>query len=99
MANNPTGLLGSELDKLRVQAVWNKGREIPGYDRNVWRYDDDGNVIRRDEYGKTDSQHGWQIDHVIASAIGGMDVYGNLRPLHYKGNASRGGLLAALLRK
>lgn len=91
--------LGGSPSEFRIQAVWNKGRMIPGYDPNLWRHDADGRVIRRDAYGKTDSPHGWQIDHIAATAIGGMDVYGNLRRLHCKGNASRGGLLAAALRK
>ena len=99
MANSLTGLLGLDFDELRIQAVWNKGREIPGYHKDEWRYDDDGRLIRRNEYGKTNLPHGWQIDHIAATALGGLDVYGNLRPLHCKGNASRGGLLAALLRK
>lgn len=89
----------SSLEEVRIQAVWNKGRIIAGYDPNVWRYDDDGRVIGRGHYGKTDSKHGWQIDHILASALGGMDAYANLRPLHCTGNARRGGLLAALLAK
>ncbi len=102
MANSPLLALplgGGGNNEFRVQAVWNKGRPIPNYDPNVWRYDDDGRVIKRSDYGKSDSRHGWQIVHIVASALGGLDGLANLRPLHCKGNASRGGILGGLLGK
>ena len=72
-----------------VQAVWDKGREIAEFDPAVWRHDDEGNVIKRDEYGNRDSDYGWEIDHIRPVSDGGSDDLVNLRPLQWAANASR----------
>ena len=101
--NKLTTLLSNALmgDDYIVQMVWNKGTPVPGLEHqsDLWRYDADGRMIYRHDYGKRDSAHGWEKDHIIASALGGSDAISNLRPLHYKGNAMRGGLLGNLLRE
>ncbi|MEZ0224620.1 MAG: HNH endonuclease signature motif containing protein [Alphaproteobacteria bacterium] len=74
-------------------AVWMKGRHIPGYDPAVWRWDYFGAVMKYAEYGSRSSPFGWEVDHIVASAIGGSDRLDNLRPLHWKNNASLGGRL------
>jgi hypothetical protein len=44
----------------------------------------------------TQALHGWQVDHYpIAQCNGGRHVVGNLRALHWRVNASLGGLLGA----
>jgi hypothetical protein len=100
MATNGTlgGLLASILDpeEAKKRAVWAKGHVIPGVDPDVFRRDDDGTVICFAEYGLY-TEYGWQIDHQTATALGGLDVYGNLRPLHWRNNSSRGGLLSSIL--
>lgn len=86
-------------EALQKWAVWLKGHEIPGYDRDVWRRDDFGNVIRFGDYGKRESQFGWEKDHVQPQALLGQSHIGNLRPLHCSKNASLGGILGSLLGK
>ena len=41
--------------------VWEKGKDVPGRDRSVWRFDDCGALIRLYDYGKQ-SEYGWDID-------------------------------------
>lgn len=87
------------LEALRRHSVWSKGRIIGGYDPNVWRADVYGNIIKFSAYGDRTSEYGWEIDHRTPSVLGGTGDLGNLRPLHWRENASRGGTLAALLGK
>lgn len=47
-----------------VKDVWQKGRAIAGYDSSIWRHDICGRVMKFAEYGNTDSQHGWEVDHI-----------------------------------
>jgi len=91
------GLLGaiSAKDRRKI-AVWVKGYEIPGYLATEWRRDDFGNTIRFRDYGDRSSEFGWEIDHITPVALGGSDGIMNLRPLHYRANASLGGLLSGL---
>jgi hypothetical protein len=78
--------------------VWAKGHIIPGYAPSEWRRDDFGHLIRYSAYGDRTSPHGWEIDHIRPSALGGGEGIDNLRPLHCKKNASLGGLLATYLK-
>ena len=75
-----------------IQKVWEKGRKVPNRDPKVLRVDDDFRIIRRKQYGK-ESVAGWELDHIIPSAIGGRDVLSNLRPLHWESNRRRGAFL------
>jgi hypothetical protein len=61
-----------------------------------WAIDCDGRFIRRSEYGQY-SEFGWQVDHTVPSAIGGNDLFANLRPRHWRGNSMAGGSLGGLL--
>ncbi|MDP1699576.1 MAG: HNH endonuclease signature motif containing protein [Aestuariivirga sp.] len=104
MANNLNllaGLLSNNIfnDEKLIQEVWEKGKPVPGLDDRHWRYDADGRMICRSDHGKRDSAYGWEKDHIVPTAVGGLDILSNLRPLHCKGNSLRGGLLSALLRK
>lgn len=92
------GLLSSVLDseESKKRAVWAKARVIPGINPDLFRYDDDGSLICFEEYGQY-TEYGWQIDHQTPTALGGLDRYGNLRPLHWRNNTSRGGLLSSIL--
>ena len=87
------GLLPGELTKL---AVWAKGTPIPGYDSNVWRRDEYGNAMRYSDYGNRALDFGWERDHIVALALGGLDIIDNMRPLHWRANASLGGVLSNL---
>lgn len=73
-----------------VQAVWERGNVVSGYDPRIWRQDQCGAWIRRDHYGNADSQHGWEIDHIRPVAGGGGDELSNLQPLHWRNNRGKG---------
>lgn len=72
-----------------IQSVWNKATIVPGYDSTLWRKDQCGAWIGRNFYGNRTSVYGWEIDHVYHVCRGGSDALSNLRPLHWKNNASR----------
>jgi 5-methylcytosine-specific restriction endonuclease McrA len=86
------------FEALRIRAIWNKGQIIPGEDPAIWRRDDFGNKIRFQNKSDRSSLYGWESDHIIPRATGGTDELANLRPLHWRANASLGGLLGNLLR-
>ena len=85
--------LVSELLKL---AVWGKGTPIPEYSPTIWRRDAYGAAMKYSDYGNRESEYGWEMDHIIALALGGSDAPDNLRPLHWRANASLGGALSNL---
>ena len=83
-------ILGNaDPQELRKQSVWAKGHVIPDYDPNVWRRDDFGNPIRYGDYGDRNSDHGWEIDHIVPVERGGADTLSNLRPLQWSANVRR----------
>ena len=84
--------------QIEIVHVWSLGHEIPNYDSNVWRRDDNGDVIKFSEYGNRDSEFGWEIDHIHPSALGGSDHLSNKRPLHCRRNTADGGALGNALR-
>lgn len=87
---------GNEATKL---AVWNKGEVISGSDPALWRRDANRSVIRFSDYGDRSSEYGWEIDHIIPDALGGMNALSNLRPLHWRTNSGLGGILGAILKR
>ena len=82
-------------DRLNL-AVWTKGTPIPGYPSNIWRRDAYGNIMKYSDFGNRASEFGWERDHVVAVALGGTDTINNMRPLHWRANASLGGMLSNL---
>jgi 5-methylcytosine-specific restriction endonuclease McrA len=77
-------------DEQTKQTVWQGGRPIDGYDASVWRHDKCGAVMKYSEHGNTDSDHGWEIDHIIPRAKGGQTTTENLQPLNWKNNRAKG---------
>ena len=69
--------------------IWSKAAEIQGCDKNIWRCDEFGTVIKWSEYGKT-SKYGWEVDHWRPQSRGGSDKRGNLRAMHWSNNRSKG---------
>jgi hypothetical protein len=93
----PLPALPSETRELLERLfIWNKGTIIPGWDAAIWRWDCDGRVIRFSDYGIR-SEHGWEKDHAVPLGLSGPDNITNLRPRHWHGNASSGGILGSLI--
>jgi 5-methylcytosine-specific restriction endonuclease McrA len=76
------------------QAVWQKGKPIQqgdkSWDSSEWRWDICGTVMRYSEHGNRDSEHGWEIDHIIPNSKGGTDGLDNYQPLNWKNNSAKG---------
>ena len=72
------------------RAVWRKGRVIEGYDPNIWRYDMCGKPMKYSEHGNTNSDVGWEIDHILPTSRGGNDELDNLQPLQWENNRRKG---------
>lgn len=88
--NRNTDRNGQPFAQTTVRAVWNKGRTIDGYDPNTWRYDMCGKPMNFSDYGRTGSEHGWEVDHIKPVARGGSDDLSNLQPLQWDNNRRKG---------
>ncbi|WP_440216243.1 HNH endonuclease signature motif containing protein [Chromobacterium piscinae] len=73
-----------------IKEVWNKGKPINGIDREKYRLDQYGAIIRLSAYGDPESEFGWEIDHINPKAKGGTDDIDNLQPLFWWNNRSKG---------
>jgi hypothetical protein len=76
--------------------IWELAIPIPGLDSRHFRNDELGNLICRFSYGDRRSPYGWEIDYRIPMAPVGFARDRNFRPLHWRANASLGGILAGL---
>src|SRR5579862_3286011 len=68
-----------------VEAVWQKGSPIAGYDPGAYRRDRCGKTIARVAHGTT-GLYGWEVDHIRPVAKGGQDDLDNLEPLYWENN-------------
>ncbi len=92
------GLLLEFMEMEKRKAVWAKAlKGLIGLGDPEWARDDYGNLMRFSDYGDRTSPYGWELDHYpVPKSQGGSDDIGNLRPLHWRANATHGGLLGAL---
>jgi len=77
---------GSSFDEGTVELVWQKGTKVADYDPAIYRQDCCGAWMQRSEYGNTDAQYGWEIDHIKPISAGGGDTLNNLQPLRWENN-------------
>lgn len=78
--------------------VWDKGIIVKDYDPKYYRKDACGAWIAWSAYSDKHSPFGWEIDHIFPESRlqlekvsqESIDDILNLRPLHWKNNASKG---------
>jgi hypothetical protein len=92
--NSLLGLIGLTEYERRKIVAWNNALPI---ENSLDRIDCDKRIICWDDYGKQTAR-GWEIDHATPTALGGLDVYDNLRARHWQRNRSDGGLLGQLFK-
>lgn len=85
-----TTSLGVVFSLSTRQAAWLKGSVIPEYPASMWRRDEYGRAIKWDDYGRTDTKYGWEVDHIVPVERGGGDQIANLRPLFWETNRRKG---------
>ena len=78
---------GKDFSKKEELAVWNKAQSKGDF--NI-RFDACNREIHFDKYGDTNSDYGWEIDHIKPVAEGGGDELDNLQPLYWKTNRIKG---------
>lgn len=81
---------GKPFDQTTLRTVWKQGTVIRGYDPRVWCCDICGKPIKFSEYGNTNSDFGWEVDHKCPIAKGGTDDLDNLQPLQWDMNRKKG---------
>ena len=85
------------ITKEQITSAWERALEINGRDKDVWRLDPCGALIKKDEYGNRRSDYGWEIDHVVSKAYllnagaseEEIDIDENLRAMHWANNESK----------
>lgn len=74
--------LWTGYDREVVERVWNLAQVIPGNDPAVWRKDEFGAWIHRQEYRHRHSEFGWEIaDYGYRARGGGVAA---LRPMQWQ---------------
>jgi 5-methylcytosine-specific restriction endonuclease McrA len=84
-----TDRAGNDWSEATKKAVWNKGKIIPDYSPDIWRWDKCGKVMKYSEHGNRNIDTGWEIDHINPVSNGGPDHIDNLQPLNWKNNADK----------
>ncbi|MFW6273130.1 MAG: HNH endonuclease signature motif containing protein [bacterium] len=83
-------IFGQPFEPSKIEAVWQKGKVVPGYNPNIYRKDTCGAWMKRSEHGNILSTYGWEIDHILPKSKGGSDDLSNLQPLQWENNRNKG---------
>ena len=75
-----------------INAVWNKGFIVPGWNPATYRLDRCGAIMERAMYGdrSMENNRGWEIDHIMPRSIRNNDDLDNLQPLQWTNNVLKG---------
>lgn len=73
-----------------IEEVWEKAKIVPNNDPAIYRQDYAGAWIRRDHYGLTNSEYGWQVDHLLPLCMDGTYDIVNMYPLQWQNNKRKG---------
>lgn len=91
MSRKPnTNSRGENFGLVTIDQVWKKGTYVSGFGLSEVRADICGKHMKRSEYGNTNSDYGWEIDHKKPVAKGGGDELENLQPLQWQNNRKKG---------
>jgi hypothetical protein len=64
-----------------IDALWQHGRAVPEADPAHWRQDVCGAWMRREHFGRGDSDFGWKLERL---SPGGAETPDNLRPFNVR---------------
>jgi hypothetical protein len=62
-----------------IDAVWQRGRVVPEADEMHWRQDACGAWMRRDHFGRGDSEFGWKAEKISTGEAATADT---MRPFN-----------------
>lgn len=79
-----------KLTEEEINAVWEKAKIVPNNDPAIFRQDYAGAWIRKDLYGSTESEYGWQVDHLLPLSKDGTYELSNMYPLQWRNNEQKG---------
>ena len=88
------------LEELK-RAAWSRTSPVSQTQLNAWEFRKDclGNLVRYADFGNRHSPFGWELDYIVARAMGGSTDPENLQALHWKATAARSDAIpAGLLR-